>query len=217
MTKCIGIISWLPDDESHRKLRLESLIKTLDSCNKIFNLPIIIIAQNWKPDEIEIKSNYEVYYYEKLGIVKARKILRLKFLQSKYDRLIMLDDDCVLEGDPTNYLQAIEDHPDCIVQGFKPTQFKLFSIPKYLYEQIDLPNISVENFEGIEDEVFIKACHHKFKDKIYILPKRDLNLNLNETLQNSTWKPKDYTVDIYTKIIQNTRKLFSKFKQEGYF
>ena len=115
------------------------------------------------------------------------------------------------------YLQAIEDHPDCIVQGFNATQFKLFSIPKYLYEQIDLPNISVENFEGIEDHLFIAACHHKFKDKIYILPNRDLNLNFKETLQNSTWKPKDYTDAIYTKIIRNNHKLFSKFKQEGYF
>ena len=53
METCIGIISYLPDNQSRltRFIKLKELIK---KCNSIFNIPIIIIAQNW--DESNINS-----------------------------------------------------------------------------------------------------------------------------------------------------------------
>jgi hypothetical protein len=46
LTKCFGIISYLPDIEplrTKRKEKLTNLIKTLD---KYFKLPVVIVAQN---------------------------------------------------------------------------------------------------------------------------------------------------------------------------
>lgn len=46
MTKCIGIISYFPDDNKVRKIRIDKLNNLLKRCDELFNLPIIIIAQN---------------------------------------------------------------------------------------------------------------------------------------------------------------------------
>ena len=46
MNICIGIISYLPDDQEIRKHRAEQLNKLLGQCDTMFKLPIIIIAQN---------------------------------------------------------------------------------------------------------------------------------------------------------------------------
>ena len=204
MNKCIGIISWLPDNLEQRNLRLETLNKTLKSCDEVFNLPIVIIAQNWKDDDIYISKQSVIFHYEKLGIVKARKILRLKFLQSEYDSLIMLDDDCILEGDATEYLQTIDDNSDKIIQVFDNWQLKLFAISKENYAQVDMPDICVENLEGIEDELFIKRCQHLFKDKVITLPDCKIKLNVAQTFDNSTWKPEGYSHKDYLKVARNT-------------
>lgn len=46
MTKCIGIISYFPDDKRVRKIRIDKLNKLLLRCDELFGLPIIIVAQN---------------------------------------------------------------------------------------------------------------------------------------------------------------------------
>lgn len=46
MDKCIGIISYLPDDINVREYRKDKLLKLINTLNNLFNLPIIIIAQN---------------------------------------------------------------------------------------------------------------------------------------------------------------------------
>ena len=45
MKICIGIISYFPEGPK-RNVRIERASKVIDDCNKLFNLPIIIIAQN---------------------------------------------------------------------------------------------------------------------------------------------------------------------------
>ena len=47
ITKVIGIISWLPNDDT-RIIRQKRLEELLVKCDNLFNLPIIIIAQNWE-------------------------------------------------------------------------------------------------------------------------------------------------------------------------
>ena len=115
METCIGIISYLPDNQSRltRFIKLKELIK---KCNNIFDVPIIIIAQNWDDSNINsIKidtGKVIIYNYKnKLGITGARRMLRKYFLESKFDYLIMLDDDSVLVGnysDGRKYLKQIE-------------------------------------------------------------------------------------------------------------
>ena len=46
MKICIGIISYLPDDPKIRAARKEKLKNLIIKCNEIFNLPIIMVAQN---------------------------------------------------------------------------------------------------------------------------------------------------------------------------
>ena len=109
MKKVIGIVSYLPDDECIRQERKDKLKYLIYKCELYFQLPFIIIAQNWNEDDnktITIK-NGNIYHYDKLGIVGARKKLREHFLNSEYNYLIMLDDDCVIDStsrDSTKYL-----------------------------------------------------------------------------------------------------------------
>ena len=215
MKKCIGIISWLPDEPNQRAARLETLKATLESCYKVFpNIPILIIAQNWN-NEVSVSEQCIVFEYDKLGIVKARKILRLKFLQSEYDCLIMLDDDCILEGDATEYLQFIDNNPDIIVQVFDNWQLKLFAISKHHYAQVDFPNICVENLEGVEDELFIKRCQHLFGNKVVTLKDCKVTVNMGQTFENSTWKPEVYAHADYLKIVKNTCNVANNYILRG--
>ena len=96
ITKVIGIISWLPNDDT-RSIRQKRLEELLVKCDLLFNLPIIIIAQNWDKS-IKITENCVIFNFDKLGITEARKRLREKFIESEFDYLIMLDDDSELVG-----------------------------------------------------------------------------------------------------------------------
>ena len=71
ITKVIGIISWLPNDET-RGIRQKNLETLLKICDSLFNLPIIIIAQNWDKT-VETTENCIVFTFDKLGITGARK------------------------------------------------------------------------------------------------------------------------------------------------
>ena len=63
MKICIGIISYLPDDKELRSIRIDRLNKTILDCNRLFNLPILIIAQNWNDFTLDY-DNVEVDYPE---------------------------------------------------------------------------------------------------------------------------------------------------------
>ena len=117
MEAVIGIISYFPDSPV-RQARYANFLTLINKCNTYLNLPILVIAQNYTESEIsEISSqnNVTLLHYPKLGIVGARKELRKQFLESEYDYLIMLDDDCLIRGTPKDgrdYLQTIQEHPE---------------------------------------------------------------------------------------------------------
>lgn len=46
LTKCIGIISYFPDDNKVREERIKRFISLLSVLDQYFKLPIVIIAQN---------------------------------------------------------------------------------------------------------------------------------------------------------------------------
>jgi hypothetical protein len=175
VTKVIGIISWLPNDET-RQVRQEKLEKLLVKCDNLFNLPIIIVAQNWDSTVITT-PNCVVFNYDKLGITGARKKLRERFLESNYDYLIMLDDDCELIGSKPyadDYLQQIDFHNGSI-GIFKGTLLKLFAIPKELMAQVEYENVEAEKGEGFEDLIFVETCKIKFNNKHFFFARKGLD------------------------------------------
>ena len=111
---------------------MKKLLRLLHSCNDIFNLPIIIIAQNYNEDDLkQIKqiNNISIYEFVKLGIVGARNALRNIFLKSSYSYLIMLDDDCSISGTKEagqKYLSQIDENPNCYYE-FNKSLLKLFA------------------------------------------------------------------------------------------
>ena len=98
MKTVIGIISYLHDNIEKQNKRLCLLLNLLSKCYNLFQLPVIIIAQNWKSELVRVPWATIYRYDDKLGIVNARKELRRVFLESDYDNLIMLDDDSIIKG-----------------------------------------------------------------------------------------------------------------------
>ena len=171
LNKVIGIVSYLPDDPEIRSNRSQKVCKLINQCKQYFDLPIIVIAQNWPKNLIDY-DYVTIYEYEKpLTIVGARMELRQKFLESNYDYLIMLDDDCRLCGDSAEgYLTQIDEHPDCWIE-IAGECLKLFAISKSVFAQVNYDDVKVENNEAFEDWIFIQKLktfipeekHIKFK------------------------------------------------------
>lgn len=170
LKKLIGIISYLPDDTNLRKYRFEILLWLLQSCYR-FNTDILIIAQNWSDNEINaLKNKVKLDINNKLGIVGARKRLRELFINSDYDYLIMLDDDCDIRANDkgiSDYLAEIDSHPDCAIE-FRGTLLKLYAISRYIYEQINFrDDVNAEDGTGFEDTIFVNDVRKRFPNNIY--------------------------------------------------
>lgn len=171
MNICIGIISYLPDDQEIRKHRAEQLNKLLGQCDTMFKLPIMIIAQNWHDGDLTYRPrNNKIIifnYKNKLGITGARRELRQQFLNSEYDYLIMLDDDSTLVGTQAGadkYIKQIEAHPG--QYGiFKAQLLKLFAISKEMFMLLDYPELEAENGEIFEDMYLIKGLTKLYPEK----------------------------------------------------
>ena len=166
MDICIGIISYLPDAPKVRKARFTRLLSLLAQCDRLFHLPVIIIAQNYTDAEIKNLGKREIYRYDKLGITGARNALREKFLASKYDYVIMLDDDVALIGNSSvAYLTQIKSNPDCFIE-FSKTLLKLFAISKYCFKEVGFAeNMNPEKGEGFEDRLFVNTLRVRFPDR----------------------------------------------------
>ena len=197
MTKCIGIISYLPDDNKLRNIRLFKLNGLLKRCDELFNLPIIIIAQNWKETElVRISNKIIIYSFNKpLGITGARRELRKRFLQLGYDYLIMLDDDIVLVGTQPSadrYLKQIEENPQKF-GTFKALTLQLFAISKEMFSLIDYPDGEIVNGDFFEDMWLIMALKKLYPDKFFSFIKGDLDPVGNAANdENSTWYHKQF-------------------------
>jgi len=193
MTKCIGIISYLPNDSKVRAARLEKLNALISRCDSLFGLPIIIIAQNWKTVKLARTANSKliIYKYDNaLTITGARRELRKKFLELKYDYLIMLDDDIVLMGDKlgaARYLQEIDNHPR-MFGTFKQLTLQLFAISREVYQWIDFPDGTPEHGDFFEDMWLIMALKKKYPDRYFAFTRGGLDPNANAANDsNSTW------------------------------
>lgn len=193
---CIGIISYFPDDLQIRTIRKDKLSKLITQCSIVFNnLPIIIIAQNYnnkdEQDVYKLHNNITLCSCkDALGITGAREYLRNVFINSSYDYLIMLDDDCELNGSKSSgeqYLRQIEEHPNMFYE-FNRTLLKLFAISKEIFKLEDFEDINPEKEEGFEDRVFVNKLRKKYPDKQYIFIKNTLEEHSISTKDRySTW------------------------------
>lgn len=208
-TKVVGIISWLPDNETRkaRQEKLESLISRLD---EIFNLPIMIIAQGWD-NNVKTTANCIVFNYGKLGITGARKKLREKFIESNYDYIIMLDDDCQLIGkksDADKYLEQIDSHQGSI-GIFKGTLLKLFAMPRTLMSELDYEDVEAERGEGFEDLIFVESCKKKFPKNYFVFNKYGLDEKSDSSNDSmSTWWKGQY---VKKEMGDKSRKIIKDF------
>lgn len=177
--KVFGIISYFPDNDSdyHIETRRERSRRFRELLFKLEELwpdvDIMVIAQNWQDFELpEIKNKIITFHYDRLGILGARRELRKRFLASPYDYLIMLDDDARVDAEnPDEYMSIIDQHPD----GFgtlrkRGAPLNLCAVSKFVYSQVDMPDIDPENSEGFEDNIFVAMCFNKFPDRSYIFP-----------------------------------------------
>jgi len=213
MEKVIGIISYLPDDEKVRKARKELLSKLINKCDYLFDIPIFIIAQNWrKADENDICSiNCLLYKYNKpLGIVGARNELRNKFLNSSYDYLIMLDDDSIISGeDGSKYLKQIDENPNCFIE-FNKTRLKLFAISREIFQKEIFDDINPEDEGGFEDRIFVNKLRVKYPESRKFFNETGISENSIATKDTySTW----YKNQNINKMLNNTLEAIDNIKK----
>ena len=215
MLKVIGIISYLPDDKNIRGLRFQKLKKLIETCNQFFNLPIHIIIQNYREEELYLKGYKNVVLspnYTRCGIVGARKKLREWFLNSQYDCLIMLDDDCEIVGTSRGgkiYLEELEQHP-CGFGCFRGSQLKLFSITKDLLKFVDFnDDVKPEEGVGFEDTIFVSKLKKQFPKRWFDYSGKELtetSLCVGDDL--STW----YSGQDISKMLATTDRIRRGFK-----
>lgn len=180
---CIGIPNWLPDNTTDRLARINRLNNLVRQIKEFFNLPIIFIAQNWKDFTPEYSGQLHIYRYDKLGILKARQLLRDKFLDLNYDYIIMFDDDAIIEcapGQNKAYLDSLEQHPNgfCFIKGhgsspyvkYADSELNLCAISKFIYKNEPIPNIDPQKDEGFEDRVWSTLLHFKYSEYEFDAP-----------------------------------------------
>ena len=210
LSKVIGIISYLPNNKDIRGNRLKKLKNLVGKCNEIFALPIIIIAQNYKQEDFDYLKSYKninFYVFDKLGIVGARNKLRDIFLNSNYDYLIMLDDDCKLEGYKSSgrqYLEQIDNNPNKFGE-FNNTLLKLFAISKYMFNKIGFnSDIDPEKESGFEDRYFVNYLRKKYPNNRFIFNVPSLEeISISTGDADSTWYES-----------QNLKNMLSKTENE---
>ena len=210
MNKVIGIISYLPEESYKRLARFKILKELIETCSFLFDLPMYIVTQCYTKEEREELKKYKNVIlsenYGKLGILGARRNLREWFLESKYDYLIMLDDDCKVSGTKDGakrYIYAIDSHPDGWVE-FKGSQLKFFAISKYIFSKVDYREVNPEKEEGFEDTVF-------YSDVLKAFPKERCLFYRDNTLKETSECTKDVLSTWYTN--QNLKEMLKKTEE----
>lgn len=212
MKKVIGIISWFPNKQPDRQQRIDRLERLLTQLNDMWpDLPIMIVAQNWQGYEVQSvpQDKLTINRYVELGILGARKKLRKNFLASDFDYLIMFDDDAIIYYDnedlPQMYLSEIDNHPNgfCFIKTKNPStpynpyadsQLNLCAISRYIYQQVDVPDLDPQKSEGFEDRVLSYLLHIKFSEYEFDAPEgiKCIHFRNKEEPVPSTWSQREH-------------------------
>jgi len=188
LKKCIGIISYLPDITNYRLRRISKLNSLMQQLNKLWpNIDILIITQNWRGYKLPDIANkiIQIDYPDKLGILKARQVLRDEFLKLDYEYLIWMDDDCQIECDTEtahlDYIAEIDKHPNgfCFIHSnnhwhhhddMARGPMNLFAICRELIENEPLVEVYLEKFEAMEDDLYVEYIWHKYPECVFNPP-----------------------------------------------
>ncbi|MCM1323046.1 MAG: hypothetical protein NC218_02570 [Acetobacter sp.] len=208
---CIGIISYFPDKEELRNERVYRCRFFFDQLREYFpDVPIIVIAQNWR-NEIDISDNMMVYSYDKpLTILGARRTLTQKFLFSDYTHIITFDDDCVLRGgreSAIKFLAFVGRNQDRYIN--QRNLFKLSVFPRRIFEKYPLPDMQTEKGEGMEDLAYFEILRQHERGILDIS-----ETGLSET---SEWRYDSYSTyerPSASKLLKNTASYIKK-QQKG--
>ena len=190
MRPLLGIVSWLPPDEPRRSVRKERAADTFRKCREwLPSVPVLVLAQEWQPMELAgMPSGITFSLYPKLGILGARRELRERFLQSPFDCLIMLDDDCMLSGskaDSDLYLEELQAHPGCFGER-NGTSLKMFSVCREAF--IPYPDVDPEKGQGYEDRAFVEALRREFPDRRFTYSRGPVANDDASSDPYSTWE-----------------------------
>lgn len=185
MNPCIGIVSYLPNNE-FREVRFNNCKKLISQLNSIFNIPIIIIEQNYCDLTLNTDNLIEYKFNEKLGIAKARRTLRQKFLESDFDYIILFNDDDFVEGtyeEGQDFIKKLYQHPNTFFAQ-KNSLFCGMCISRRLFEVVDIPNLEAEKNEGYEDNAFFTIIN-----RVCWISKKiiETNLKFTHSFSYSTW------------------------------
>lgn len=200
LKKVFGIVSYLPDDEEGRKLRIQRLERLFDQLGTLWpEVPIMIVTQNWKRYSPKTVNRMVRIDFDKgLGILEARQVLRREFLKINFDYLIMFDDDAIIHCDdekaPMRYMRALDSHPNgfCFMKGgnnghcpYVESQLNLCAISRYIYEREPIPDVDPQRSETFEDVVFSTLLHYKYPQNEFDIPQgikcvHFKNPNINE-------------------------------------
>lgn len=218
MKTCIGIISWLPDSEEVRSIRLKRLKNLIYKCRiNMDNLHIFIIAQNWDHTEFKPRKYMTVYYYDKLGITGAREELRKKFLESDYDYMLCLDDDFELtdyKNEFDNYLKIATKMPGKLTVH-KNYLMNLCVVSRYIAEKYPFDTtISAEDGTGFEDWIWVSVIENREPTRVMKLNNFKLAARERKELVNdeySTWIGNCTNKDELTK---KSKELIDKFTKK---
>lgn len=172
ITKCFGIISWLPDEEPARQQRKDRINRLISQIERFWpNIDILIIAQNWKDFNCQAVSNKLVIrkYTEGLGIVKARKTLFEEFLKLSYDYIILFDDDAIIKETVQNGAKKFIGCIDSAASGFGFLQYKAAqlngcAISRQIIEKEPMVDVNPQKNEAYEDTVYSNLLHYKYSN-----------------------------------------------------
>jgi len=221
MRKCIGIISYFPNDLKVRDERIKRFKKLLSVLDKYFKLPIAIVAQNWKDFVLPPYCNtiYLYKYSSGLGVTGARIALRDKLLKLNFDYFIFLDDDsdikCTNKG-VENYFKEIDSNPDKF-GNFNGCWQRLNAISKTMLKIMDYDYIKdYESFRGEiwEDFAYNKTYKALFPQKVFQFSKWEISENsqMARNDEYTTWYRPEFGNE--NKIKLNTIKIANNWISE---
>lgn len=214
LTKCIGIISYFPDDEPLRTNRKKAFNNFIGQLDKLFKLPIIIVAQNWRKEDYNIKycATIKIYNFSNaLGITKARIILREKLLETEYDYFILFDDDSNIIGTENSvkeYLKQLDNHPDMFGLFKGRSWHRLFAISKYMLNLMSYDFI--KNYESFRGEIWEDVAYAHTYKKIY--PNKWFDIQVIGLDENQLPSEKDVNTTWYKPEFDNEKSMWLKTK-----
>lgn len=218
----IGIISWFPNKEVDRKMRVERFERLLKQLEEYFpNIPLLVIAQNWKEYKPTLPKDSVVVKYEHgLGILGARKELFNEFKKLDYNYIILFDDDAILKttkDDCDNYLKLMENNPNgfCFLQ-YEASQLSGCALSKDIVTKENMVNVDAQKREGYEDTIYSNLLHYKYPQVEFTTKgiKCIHFQNANEVAP-STWCNGEYDND-FTRLSFLTYFIVDGFKQNNF-